>query len=165
MDTKQLSAWKTKLGAEITALSEKVQRLALDLQKKREQLDLLCKLLESERETGKSSVESVPPNFARDGSKSHELKDHVYEILREANRPMNIKEIHAEFGRRGYAIPGKGTPFNILVHMSREIKQRDGSRFYRTGKGTYALRRNPEQTKSRRISNEAQTVLSPSVSK
>jgi hypothetical protein len=70
---------------------------------------------------------------------------------------MNIKEIHAEFIRLGYAIPGKGTPFNILVHMSREVRQRDKSRFYRTGKGTYALRRNAEQAKTRRISNAAAT--------
>lgn len=162
MDTKQVIAWKADLEAEIKLLSEKVQELTTDLQKKREQLDLLRKLIDSESGTNRT-ISLVPVSGARAGVKSLEVKDRVYEILRQANRPMNIKEIHAEFVRAGYAIPGRGTPFNILVHMSREIRQRDGSRFYRSGKGTYALRRNPEQVKSRRISNTAPTDSLPRV--
>lgn len=164
MDTKQVSAWKVELEAEIKLLSEKVQTLTSDLQKKREQLELVHKLIDSEAPTKRSSIASVPASATRDGVKSLEVKDRVYEILRQANRPMNIKEIHAEFVRLGYAIPGKGTTFNILVHVSREIRQRDESRFYRTGKGTYALRRNAEQAKSRKTSNASQIDSFPRVS-
>ena len=163
MNTKQVIAWRTDLEAEIKLLSEKVQGLTADLQKKREQLELLGKLIDSEQRTDRT-VTPIPAIAMRDGVKSLEVKDRVYEILRQANRPMNIKEIHAEFVRLGYAIPGKGTPFNILVHMSREIRQRDGSRFYRTGKGTYALRRSAERPKSRRIANAAPMDALPRVS-
>lgn len=74
-----------------------------------------------------------------------EVKEHVYEILSQTKRPMNIKEIHAEFLRRGYPIPGKGTHFNILVHIVRDLKKGRNGRFQRDGRGTYSLRSNKVQ--------------------
>src|SRR5260370_33142598 len=69
MDTKQVSAWKADLEAEIKLLSEKVQVLTTDLQKKREQLELLRKLIDSEEGTKRSSIASVPAIAAIDGVK------------------------------------------------------------------------------------------------
>lgn len=141
-----MSAWKVTLEKEIKDLNDRVRDLTADLEKKREQLQLLQRLVDSEKRTTTSLTDSGPKNVVNDGLKSSEVKDRVYQILRDHNRPMNIKEIHAEFGRRGFSIPGKGSPFNILVHMSREIRKRTGSRFYRTGKGTYALRETAKGT-------------------
>jgi hypothetical protein len=147
MDMKQIKAWKATLEAEIKSLDEKAAALNSHSQKKRQQLDLITKLLDSEIQTNsplRHAEKEAATKSAGQNPTPNEVKDRVLEILLEANRPMNIKEIHAEFVRRGLPIPGKGTPFNILVHMSREVKKGAGSRLYRTGKGTYALRRNSD---------------------
>lgn len=150
MDTRQLKVWKSTLEAEIAAITEKIDTLSAESQKKRQQLDLLSKLLASEVPTSLAGVPSgkpVPPKQrAVQNTTPDEVKDRVLEILTEKNRPMNIKEIHTEFVQRGLPIPGQGTPFNILVHVSREIRKGNASRFYRTGKGTYTLRRKSDQT-------------------
>jgi hypothetical protein len=149
MDTKQIKGWKASLEAQCKTLSEKIEALGSDLQKRRQQLDLINKLLDSEAPIGSAPHDAGNEQKARPTAPNptpDEVKDHVVEILNETNRPMNIKEIHAEFRRRGFRIPGKGTTFNILVHMSREVRKGTGSRIYRTGKGTYALRRRSGQT-------------------
>lgn len=81
-----------------------------------------------------------------------EVKVYVEQILADAKRPMKIGEIHAEFIRRGFPIPGKGTPFNILVHISREMKSNKNAKFVWAARGTYALRRyaaNPKKKNPR----------------
>jgi hypothetical protein len=151
MDAKQINLWKTALASEIRKVSDKIDSLNADLQKKRQQLDLLDKLLISTESA--DNVLSVVPPEPRSSTNLNptpdQVKDHVYEILREVGRPMNIKEIHSEFVRRGLPIAGKGTPFNILIHMSREVKKGQGSRFYRTGRGTYAVRRGGDRGASK----------------
>src|ERR1051326_9052118 len=132
MTPDQLIKWKNELESQLADLRSKSQEVAADIQKKTHQLNLVQKLIASTN----SSVESILPPAAEDVSvvieqsgngnapsaTSAQVKDNVFQILSDAKRPMNINEIHAEFQRRGYAIPGKGTPFNILVHISREAK-------------------------------------------
>jgi hypothetical protein len=150
MDTKQLRAWKSTLEAEISAITDKIDALSAESQKKRQQLELVSKLLASEAPVHQAVSTSAKPALPKQRpvptTTPDEVKDRVLEILAEKNRPMNIKEIHTEFVRRGLPIPGQGTPFNILVHMSREIRKGNASRFYRTGKGTYAQRGKSDQT-------------------
>jgi hypothetical protein len=165
MDMKQIKAWKASLEADIKSLNERMGALTSDLQKKRQQLDLVAKLLDSEtaaNSTPRYSEKELATKSAGQNPTPDEVKERVLEILLQANRPMNIKEIHAEFLRRGLPIPGKGTPFNILVHLSREVKKGSGSRFYRTGKGTYALRRGSAKVarehRATNVRSEAQTA-------
>jgi hypothetical protein len=143
MDTERLREWRGTIEAELQAIRDRIQCLNAELQKKTQQAELIRRLIESE-----DSCIAVPnqahPHSPDCSAPSHAptpsmVKDYVYEILKDAKRAMNINEIHAEFNRRGYTIPGKGTPFNILVHIGRELKLGRGARFHRVGRGTYSL--------------------------
>ena len=144
MEPQKLREWKGSLEAEVLKLRDEIQFLNSQVQKKNQQIELISRLIDSEDGSSSKTVETV--REVSEGLPSSQnitpsqVKDHVYEILAETKRPMNINEIHSEFIRRGFAIPGKGTSFNILVHIGRELKLGRRARFYRAGRGTYSLR-------------------------
>jgi hypothetical protein len=150
MEPKRLRDWKSSLEAEVLKLRDEIQSLNSQLQKKNQQIELISRLIDSEEVSNSKTLEGVPNASAglptAQTVTPSQVKDHVYEILVEAKRPMNINEIHSEFLRRGFPIPGKGTSFNILVHIGRELKLGRRARFYRAGRGTYSLHLNqPEK--------------------
>jgi len=162
MNPDQLLEWKTKLVFEIEKLKAEADDIASQMQKKVHQVDLVDKLIASHSDPPQRVVLEERKLHAKEivtsGSPiatATEVKDHVYEILKDANRPMNINEIHAEFLRRGYAIPGKGTPFNILVHVNREVKGSKSNRFVWVGRGTYAIKETNSNKKSAKKSSGA----------
>jgi hypothetical protein len=144
METEKLQEWKNSLEHDADSIRKQIQALTASLQKKTQQIELISKLIDSANEHGRNlrgPVAEVPHDTSNSRTVlPSQVKDHVYEILAERKRPMNINEIHSEFIRRSYPIPGKGTSFNILVHISREMKLGRKSRFYRAGRGTYCLR-------------------------
>ena len=163
MNSEQLFEWKNKLVSEIEKLKAEADDLASQIQKKSHQLELVEKLIASHgNETTTHPVAlvgngTVPPKVVSSSPSVSptEVKDHVYEILSDVNRPMNINEIHAEFIRRGYAIPGKGTPFNILVHVSRDAKNAKNGRFVWAARGTYAIR---EAASKKKVAKKSSVV-------
>ncbi len=144
MEIEKLKQWAASLEVEVQTIRDQIQLLSGEQQRKTQQIDLIRRLLDSADLSNSRSVEGVrDPDAAAASLRAatpSQVKDHVYAILAELKRPMNINEIHAEFRRRGYIIPGKGTAFNILVHIGRELKLGKKARFYRAGRGTYALR-------------------------
>jgi len=46
------------------------------------------------------------------------VRRQVREILTDAGGELSINDIHAEFLRRGYDVPGQGRPANITIHLS-----------------------------------------------
>jgi hypothetical protein len=54
-------------------------------------------------------------------------------ILHDARAPLRIGDIHAEFIRRGYALPGRGSPTNIVAHLGQT------DRIVRLSRGVYSL--------------------------
>src|SRR5439155_22121491 len=144
MDIDRLKEWESSLEAEVLTIRERIQSLNAELQRKSQQTELIRRLIESASGSSSHPIEMVARPNGTSASPQvvtpNQVKDHAYEILRERKGPMNINEIHGEFLRRGYPIPGKGTSFNILVHVSRELKLGKKSRFYRAGRGTYGLR-------------------------
>ncbi len=150
MEPEKLHEWRSSLEADVLKLKDEIQSLNSQLQKKNQQIELISRLIDSAVGSSPRALETVPD--VSTGLPTSQMvtpgqvKDHVYEILAETKRPMNINEIHSEFLRRGYRIPGKGTSFNILVHIGRELKLGRSARFYRAGRGTYSLRHNsPEK--------------------
>ena len=149
MDIDRLKEWGSSIEAELQAIRKEIQSLNTVLQRKSQQAELIRRLIESADASTPlpnptASVSTLEVSSSLTVTPSM-VKDSVYEILRDAKRPMNINEIHAEFLRRGFPIPGKGTPFNILVHIGRELKLGRRARFCRVGRGTYSLRnRSPE---------------------
>src|SRR5438128_10925530 len=115
MELSKLGEWKEAVEAEIQNIKNKIQSLNAELQnlnselqKKSQQLDLICRLMDSESNPFRADAEvtSAPSQNLSTSAvvTPNEVKDRVYQILSEARRPMNIKEIHAEFLRRGYPI-------------------------------------------------------------
>jgi hypothetical protein len=152
MELEKLKEWRSSLVTEVHRLKDKIQSLNSQLQKSNQQIELIGKLIDSADGSNSRVLETVPDASrglpTSQTATPSQVKDHVYEILAEAKRPMNINEIHSEFLRRGFPIPGKGTSFNILVHIGRELKLGKRARFYRTGRGTYSLRRDsPEKNR------------------
>ncbi len=55
-------------------------------------------------------------------------------ILADAGRPLHINELHAEFIKRGFEVPGAGKPNNITVHLS------DAADILSTSRGYYGVK-------------------------
>lgn len=112
--------------AEVEALQANLLRIQKSLKKAQERLTLLDQL--AALEDG-SSGEPAPPVRS-----SLEFLDACERILREAEKPMHVAEIHAALLEVGVAIPGRGTLANVVTRL-----QRSEGRFIRTGRGTYGL--------------------------
>jgi hypothetical protein len=54
-------------------------------------------------------------------------------VLREHGQPMTIADLHAEFIRRKYLLPGRGTATNLIPHLQASDE------FVRPQRGTYGL--------------------------
>ena len=66
-------------------------------------------------------------------SPADDLLDACEKVVRNAGRPLHIKELHAALLNDGIPIPGRGTEANLLVRL-----HRSNGRFVRTGRGTFA---------------------------
>ena len=75
------------------------------------------------------------------GSIRDRVRAHVVEILGEVGRPLHINEIHAEFIKRGFEVPGAGKANNITAHLS------DAVGIVSTTRGYYATK-NADQSDS-----------------
>lgn len=69
-----------------------------------------------------------------------DVKGLARQIIEDAGKPLHITEIHRQFLERGYAIPGEGTPFNILAHIVRD------KALARVARGTYSLAANTPES-------------------
>jgi hypothetical protein len=73
------------------------------------------------------------------------------EILTEAGRPLHITELHAEFIKRGFEVPGAGKPNNVTVHLS------DAADIVSTSRGYYGVKvvMQPESTVKYPVADES----------
>jgi hypothetical protein len=72
-------------------------------------------------------VSAAQPN----GTVRARVQAHVLAILSEVGTPLHINDIHAEFIKRGFEVPGAGKPNNITVHLS------DAAGIVSTARGYY----------------------------
>jgi hypothetical protein len=131
-DLARLTAWEAALAREIKRLQGERERLDSELQRATKKLELVkqMRLLED------GSAQNVTPAVVafKDGRPTPTaVREMAHKILSESARPLHISEIHEQFLARGYAIPGSGTPFNILAHLVNDKS------FVRVARGTYAL--------------------------
>jgi HB1/ASXL restriction endonuclease-like protein with HTH domain len=131
IDPRVLADWESALTTEIGELRKKREQLDAELQRTSRKLELIRQMRSLEQPAHKPE-----PNAASHDSKATPfgVREAAAKILLECGKPLHISEIHRAFLDRGYAIPGKGTPFNILAHMVND------KNFARTSRGTYALR-------------------------
>lgn len=124
----ELHEWRSEAREEL----ERARIELIDVQKRmeaaQERLRLLDQLLALEENKGAGEV-------IKDAQRDPvDLLDACEQILREAGKPLHIKELQAALLERGIPLPGKGTEANLIVRL-----QRSDGRFMRTGRGTYGL--------------------------
>ena len=117
--------------------SLQTQRNAIDMQ-----LTLVSKKLDLVRQMLRLDAGNAPEGVSHAQGIATDVKGLVHQVIEEAGKPLHISEIHRQFLERGYAIPGEGTPFNILAHIVRD------KTLARVARGTYALAANtPEDAR------------------
>lgn len=127
-----LTEWEAALGREIQHLQTERERVDSELKRATKKLELVkqMRLLEGgSAQSGTPAVTALKEPRATPTA----VREMAHRILAESARPLHISEIHEQFVTRGYAIPGSGTPFNILAHLV------NNKSFVRVARGTYAL--------------------------
>jgi hypothetical protein len=129
-DPDTIRGWITRAEAEVADLSQQADRIQAEVKEARRRLMLLYEVL--------ATVTSSPVPVSNEqlgGGRSirQRAQANAEEILRAHGKPMSIQHIHAEFIRRGMPLPGRGSPTNILAHLSAS------DRFSRKGRGVYGL--------------------------
>jgi hypothetical protein len=129
----ELLARHRQLTAEVGKDSARAQEILAEVEKKKQALEALEKLLRIEGETVPAEPHSVVafPATARVGSP---ISDAAHDVLEERGVPIHYHELARELQLRGIAIGGQTPANTMLAHLSRD------DRFYRPARGTYALR-------------------------
>ena len=133
-DIQKLADWELSLKGELDSLQAKRKELDVDIQRLSKRLDLVRQMraLDEPRAGSDPDQEATPP-----GSELRTtplaVREAAKAVLLAAARPLHINDIHRRFISSGHPIPGKGTPFNILVHLLNDKE------FVRVSRGTYAL--------------------------
>lgn len=76
--------------------------------------DLLRSFESPSAANGTGDSPSIP---ATSGSVREYVVEHAVAILREAEEPLHINDLHARFLASGYTVPGAGAPANLIVHI------------------------------------------------
>jgi hypothetical protein len=120
--------WVSEAEAEVARLNDEAERVGRQLADARRRLALLHEVLA----TVTNSPAAVQTDVELLSTRERVIR-HTERILRDATVPMRIGDIHAEFIRRGYALPGRGSPTNLVAHLGQT------DRIARLSRGVYAL--------------------------
>ena len=127
-DPELVRRWVSEAEAEVARLSEEVEMAGRKLTEARRRLALLHEAL---------AAVSTDPSVINTVMNPISVRDRVIRdtkaILTEVGRPMPVGAIHAEFIRRGYALPGRGSPTNLVAHIGAT------DQISRRARGVYAL--------------------------
>jgi len=131
-EVRKLTEWEARLQKDVDRLQAESNRIDTDLQRATKKLELVRQMRSLESDPAPQTAPAV--SASRDGRATPTLvREMAQRILAKAARPLHISEIHKQFIDNGYAIPGSGTPFNILAHLV------NNKSFVRVARGTYAL--------------------------
>jgi len=120
------------LTAEIDRDSRKAQDLMTTVAKKKRAVDAIEELIRLEGSEPPKPASIV--DFPAPKAVGTPISETAYSILVERGEPMHYVPLTREVLVRGISIGGKNPPNTLLAHLSRD------DRFYRPGRGTYALR-------------------------
>jgi hypothetical protein len=135
-DPETVRGWIDKAQADLERLVVEAERVQTEVTEARRRLFLLYELLAS---LTNSPVSLPMDNLADLRPVREQVRQNAFEVLREHSLPMRIQDIHREFVRKGMQLPGRGTPTNIIAHLSGD------ARFKRLGRGVYTLNTAPPE--------------------
>ncbi len=128
----QLGKWESALKHELDDLRKRRNEIESQFQRVSKRLELIRQM----RALDEAPEQPVsPPDSPASEAKPtpSTVREMTKRILIDTGRPLHISEIFREFTNRGYPIPGRGTPFNVLAHLVNDKS------FVRVARGTYAL--------------------------
>jgi hypothetical protein len=129
----ELQRWRREATSELETSLAALAAAQQHAEACRERLRLLDRLLAVE--TGEEGMAKAPESSMHPTQEqpADDLLHACEKIIRDAGRPLHIKELHASLRKGGVPIPGRGTEANLLVRL-----HRSNGRFVRTGRGTFA---------------------------
>lgn len=131
-ESDKLSEWEAALEREIVRWQGERSRIESELQRATKKLELVRQMKSLDAAT--ISEIAFPSSALKDSrATASSVREMTQAILSKSERPLHINKIHKQFLENGYAIPGRGTPFNILAHLVNDKS------FVRVARGTYAL--------------------------
>jgi hypothetical protein len=130
LDPDKVRQWIVETEAEVIRLDAEADAIQTALAEARKRLMLYHELLAA---LTKAPVKVSDEELRIGRSVRERTIRATAEILGEFERPMTIQEIHGAFIRQGKPLPGRGTPTNIVAHIS------TSPLFVRRGRGIYAL--------------------------
>lgn len=134
MTLERLLGWRAELESHIAAVEGQIQPLQVELEKARQQMDLVTRLIRLQQgETSVEPVSATRPAPHAAGESEGTVADVIAGILEQEGGALHISEIRSRFIDTGRAVPGQGTDSNLIAYITRS------SRFVRVAKGTYAL--------------------------
>lgn len=126
----EVHSWITRGEMQVARLEALTTETQQQLTRARKQLNLYCEILATLSKVPVLVSSSEPPAVESVGDRTVAAAE---AILRDVARPMAIGDIHTEFIRRDIPLPGRGTPANIIVHLTAS------PRIVRIGRGLYGL--------------------------
>jgi len=112
----EIRRWLAALDQQEQELQAQLEPLVRQQSAIRDRRRLLSDLLASYGEAapnGESGTASLGPESVR-----QRVRRQVRLVLNDTGGGMHINDIHAEFVKRGFEVPGKGRPANITAHLS-----------------------------------------------
>ncbi len=116
-DPAQVEQWLEQVDEAIGSLQIRLEPLLLEQARLQDRRLLLKELLASLGEGRPSADLGTTPATTHESTRDRVHRQAV-EIFSELGRPLHVHELHAEFVKRAYEIPGAGKPSNITVHLS-----------------------------------------------
>ena len=111
-DPDTIRRWVTEAEAEVAQLTDEADRVGRRLTEARRRLGLLHEALAAVSKDPAAMATATEPISVRE----RVIRD-ARQILAGAGRPLSISAIHAEFIRQGKALPGRGSPTNLVAHL------------------------------------------------
>jgi hypothetical protein len=123
----ELQEWRSEAHQELARARADLAHVQKRLEEAQDRVRLLDQLLALEQDKSVDAVKDAqqePVDFL----------DACEQVLREAGKPLHIKELQAALLEKDVPLPGRGTEANLIVRF-----QRSDGRFIRTGRGMYGL--------------------------
>lgn len=127
-DPETIRRWVTEAEAEVAQLTDEADRVGRRLTEARRRLGLLHEALAAVSKDPAAMTMAIEPISVRE----RVIRD-ARAILAGAGHPLTISTIHAEFIRQGKALPGRGSPTNLVAHLG------VAPDIVRLARGVYAL--------------------------
>ena len=112
----QVEGWLEELDRELAALQDKIEPLLAEQARLQERRTLCKELLASFGDGHWPDVGTARSNLGE--TTRERIHRQAVDVFTQVGRPLHSNDLHAEFLRRGYEVPGAGKPNNITVHLT-----------------------------------------------